>query len=370
MPTLKPGAVYTLAAQTVSAQLTLSADGTPQTGADSAQSPTKTLAPSPTPVPDNVLTQNAPPPEDTPSPGEELYDHLTFLEDVTYPDGADVPPGATFTKTWRLKNTGTHTWTPGYSLVFEHGDAMGAPASLQFTADVVEPGEIIDVSVDLIAPENLGTYQGYWMLRNLEGELFGSGDLSEPFWVKVDVVTGLDVAFDFNAYADEATWGTGTTPLDFTAPDEDALAFGPSTEVGDAFVDLRNNLNLENGRKSDWVLETYPSPGVNKYLFGKYPTYTINAGEYLTGKVGLLANPGGSCSNGDVRFQVKYTVNDDLSSMETLWEEDKTCDGMLHDFQVDLSDLEDQEIQFYIVVIANTSTEENHAIWDSLAVKR
>ena len=370
IPTLEPGGVYTLAAHTVSAQLTLAAGGTPSPPDEAFPAPTQIIEPIGTPSPVDELAENLSLPEtDTPS-AERLYDHLTFIEDVTYPDGADVSPGMLFTKTWRVQNTGTHAWTSGYSLVFEGGEAMGATASLQFTKNVVEPGEIIDISVDLIAPEVIGTYQGYWMLRNLEGKLFGAGDLSQPFWVKIDVVKGLDVAFDFNAYADEAEWGVGSVPVDFDTLGTDELTFGPPPEPGVAFVDLQNNLDLEDGRLSSWVLETYPAPGTGNYLVGKYPPHTVNAGENLTGRVGLLANSDGSCGAGDVKFQVNYTVDDNLSTMKTLWGHQDNCDGKLHDFEVDLSDLAGQEVDFYLLVIAAASTDENYAIWDSLIVKR
>jgi len=38
-------------------------------------------------------------------------DRAQFISDVTVPDGTTFAPGATFTKTWRLKNSGTCTWT-------------------------------------------------------------------------------------------------------------------------------------------------------------------------------------------------------------------------------------------------------------------
>ena len=37
-------------------------------------------------------------------------DWAQFITDVTVPDGAKYEPGATFKKTWRLKNIGTCTW--------------------------------------------------------------------------------------------------------------------------------------------------------------------------------------------------------------------------------------------------------------------
>ncbi|PIU90073.1 MAG: hypothetical protein COS63_04110, partial [Anaerolineae bacterium CG06_land_8_20_14_3_00_57_67] len=48
-------------------------------------------------------------------------DWAQFVADITVPDGASFAPGAAFTKTWRLKNIGTCTWTTSYALVFVSG---------------------------------------------------------------------------------------------------------------------------------------------------------------------------------------------------------------------------------------------------------
>ena len=37
-------------------------------------------------------------------------DAATFVSDVTVPDGTSFNPGDTFTKTWRLSNSGSTTW--------------------------------------------------------------------------------------------------------------------------------------------------------------------------------------------------------------------------------------------------------------------
>ena len=114
-------------------------------------------------------------------------DRAQFVTDVTVPDGADYAPGATFTKTWRLRNNGTCTWTSGYALVFDSGDAMGGPASQQLTTGTVAPGQTIDVSVNLTAPATNGTYRGNWRLRNASGVVFGIGPAgNNPFWVEIE----------------------------------------------------------------------------------------------------------------------------------------------------------------------------------------
>ena len=52
-------------------------------------------------------------------------DHAQFISDLTAPDGSSFAPSAIFTKTWRLMNIGTCTWTTAYSLVWVGGDSVG-----------------------------------------------------------------------------------------------------------------------------------------------------------------------------------------------------------------------------------------------------
>jgi hypothetical protein len=76
-----------------------------------------------------------------------------FIGDVTIPDGWEITPDTPFTKTWRLKNTGSCSWNPEFSLVFHSGDRMEAPESQPLTAKTVPPGETVDISVDLVSPD-------------------------------------------------------------------------------------------------------------------------------------------------------------------------------------------------------------------------
>jgi hypothetical protein len=111
----------------------------------------------------------------------------TFIADVTVADDTNFAQGASFTKTWRLRNDGTCTWTTGYSLVFDHGSALGGPTSVSFPANVA-PGATIDLSVNLVAPSADGLYQGFWMLQDASSSRFGIGySASVAFWVKISV---------------------------------------------------------------------------------------------------------------------------------------------------------------------------------------
>ena len=168
-----------VAQQTVQAELTSLAQD------QSAETPeqVETVTPEPSPEPATETPVGPTPTEGT----EGCTDLAAFVSDVTYPDGADVEPGESFTKTWRLQNNGTCTWTSSYSLVFSHGDGMNAPASVPL-AGAVPPGGTVDLSVNLTAPNSPGTYQGYWLLRNNSGVLFGIGASGNTaFWVKIDV---------------------------------------------------------------------------------------------------------------------------------------------------------------------------------------
>ncbi len=97
---------------------------------------------------------------------------MEFVADVNYPDGTVVTPGQNFTKTWRLKNIGTCAWTPSYAIVFSDGNSMNGP-STQALVGNVNPGQTIDISVNLTAPAASGEYTGNWKIRDASGVLFG-----------------------------------------------------------------------------------------------------------------------------------------------------------------------------------------------------
>jgi len=148
-------------------------------------------APTQTPIPataTSVPATNTPVPTNTPLPtatAVSYCDWVTFVKDVSIPDGTKLTSGETFTKTWRLKNRGTCTWTPDYMLVFTSGDPMGGTTAVRLTGNVYS-GQTVDVSVTLTAPAKRGHYTGYWMMRNPSGVLFGYGDkANQAFYVDI-----------------------------------------------------------------------------------------------------------------------------------------------------------------------------------------
>lgn len=143
-PTSTPDVTQTVLAQTAEVQLTQVAQVTP--------SPVATLTSAP------VATVSS-------------ADQAVYVKDVTIPDGTVLDKGASFTKTWRLKNAGTTTWTTSYSLVFISGDKMGDTTSASLK-NTVAPGEEVDISVDLVASSSKGHYRGYWKMLNAAGQYF------------------------------------------------------------------------------------------------------------------------------------------------------------------------------------------------------
>ncbi len=198
-PTQGADFAFTAAAQTVVAQLTNSTSPTPPVFAPTAFS---TLPPLPATFPPIATSIPATP---TPRP----CNLASFVEDISIPDGSKLVTGAAFTKTWRLKNIGTCTWTSGYVLVFEHGDQMSGPATQTLTTGTVAPGQTLDVSVNLVAPAAPGTYRGEWKLRDAGGVLFGLS--TGPFWVEIKALA--PTATPTETFTPSPSGGIYTAPL-------------------------------------------------------------------------------------------------------------------------------------------------------------
>lgn len=112
------------------------------------------------------------------------------FETETIPDDSVFQPNTSFVKTWTLRNIGTCTWTPDYSLVFTGGNQMGAAVSIPL-GQSVPPNGIFVATVTLVAPAQGGNYQGFWKLRSPGGQEFGLGKNADvAFWVKITVSTG------------------------------------------------------------------------------------------------------------------------------------------------------------------------------------
>jgi hypothetical protein len=98
-------------------------------------------------------------------------------------DGANFAPGETFTMTWRLKNVGTSTWTPAYMIRFFSGNAFGASNEITLGREV-PPGESIDITIKMKAPNTLGGYRSDWVMSNSYRRNFNA-----PVFLKINIAT-------------------------------------------------------------------------------------------------------------------------------------------------------------------------------------
>lgn len=110
-------------------------------------------------------------PQEEPTAPVDCTYHATFVTDVTIPDDTRLAPGTEFVKTWRLRNSGTCAWGPGFRFVFIEGEPMGGPAAVDVPP--APAGSTVDISVRLIAPEQPGSYRGRWRMRTPAGRDFG-----------------------------------------------------------------------------------------------------------------------------------------------------------------------------------------------------
>jgi serine/threonine-protein kinase len=124
-------------------------------------------------------------PRPTPTKDMETCNQVSFVADATIPDGAYVAPGSRFKKTWILKNIGTCTWTKKYALVYSMGDQMGGKSPTYLSYEV-EPGQVVDLSLNLTAPSKYGNFNSYWLMQDDEGHLFGWGkNHDQRIWAKI-----------------------------------------------------------------------------------------------------------------------------------------------------------------------------------------
>ena len=165
-----PAGSYTVTANGVSAVFTLPSKSEPPTAAPTAV---------PTAVPTARPTSSV------------CTDAATFVRDMTIPDYTLMAPGVAFTKTWRLKNSGSCTWNSSYLVAYIRGATMSQQPGYWMLqkGETVAPGQSVNVSVGMTAPVEDGNYASYWGLRPENGQLMpiSGGADGNSFYVKIRV---------------------------------------------------------------------------------------------------------------------------------------------------------------------------------------
>ena len=290
------------------------------------------------------------------SAAQACTDRAQFIADVTVPDGTRYDPGATFKKTWRLKNTGTCTWTTSYSMVFDSGEKMGSTTSVNFQTSV-PPGQTIDPTVAMTAPSAAGHYIGYWKFKNAAGVLFGIGvNANKSWWVEINV-TGTpttSVALNFTDRAGEATWSSGAGGLSFPGTDGDAKGFALK----------KDKPKFESGVEATQAgLLFAPQNITNGFIQGSYPAFRVESGDRFQTTVG--------CEFGATSCYVAYRLDYQVgTTIRTFWTFRERYEGWTYSANLDLSPLAGQDVKFILYMSAYGSPLGDRAVWGNPVIVR
>ena len=301
-------------------------------------------------------------------------DKAQFIADMNFPDGTIVAPGATFTKTWRLKNVGSCPWSTSYQLGYFRGEQMGAASSAAFPKNVAV-GQTVDVSINMTAPSAAGSYRGYWMFKNSNGALFGIGTQgNKPWWVDIKV-SGPTVtpggptktptptvtpggptvtpvagsAYDFAANACAASWFSGAGALPCPGTDGDAKGF----------VLKVSSSKLETGATDPRAgLITFPQNVQNGYIQGFYPPFKVSNGDRFRSLINCEAGAT-ACY---VAFRLDYQTGTD--PIKTYWGPFlERYEGKYYSVDVDLSALAGKDVKFILTVLSAGVATGDRALW-------
>lgn len=118
-----------------------------------------------------------------PSSTPPCTDGLTFVEDISIPDGTIVFPGDHLDKRWKVKNTGSCNWNAGYYLALIAGPAMEAAPQQALYPSL--SGTDVAIRMIFTAPEDVGIYRSAWQAYNVLQQPFG-----DPIYIEIEVVVG------------------------------------------------------------------------------------------------------------------------------------------------------------------------------------
>jgi hypothetical protein len=285
-----------------------------------------------------VIPPTAPPP---PPP----CNWAQFVSDVTYPDWSTIKPNTSFRKIWRMRNIGTCTWTPGYTIVFASGYNMGS-ASTPLNATVA-PGQTADIAVDLYSPSKTGNYESYYKLRDTNGKQFGiGGSASGSFWIKIKVTAPSTVVYEMVPDATRAAWSNSAT----------TITYGDTSNPANGLAYTSANPQIETGSIEDesGIIMKPDTAGNAKGIF---PAYTVQTGDHFLSVIGCQYGHT-SCN---VKLQLSYSIGGGAATVLASW--DEAFEGKVNKVDVDLSSLAGKNVNLILTVLANGDATDDYVVW-------
>ncbi|MCB2209874.1 hypothetical protein KQH62_03165 [bacterium] len=308
-----------------------------------------------TPTPTQTATVTSIPPTATLTPTATATqlrcNWVDFVKDVTISDGEYINPNGAFTKTWRLKNIGSCTWTRDYDLVFVGGQTLGAPTRVGLPESVA-PGETVDLSVLMKAPSAGGTYVGYWMLADANGNRFGiHSDASDSFWVRIKVDVKDDMVYNFVEEACDADWNS------YTANNLPCSGSISDNDTGFVIVD-EYPTREGGGAENEAGLITSPDyKDEEGRIVGVFPAFKVKDGDVFKAVIGCAHNQ----EDCDLIFELRYQIGNGTKHTLKSWRE--VYEGKMNSVTVDLSDLAGLTVNFNLRVRNNHTAEDNVGLW-------
>lgn len=98
-------------------------------------------------------------------------DLLTYISDLTIPDGSIIQPGASIDKRWEVENSGSCNWEAGYTLRLIAGEELGAGSQQALVP--ARSGTRAVIRILFQSPQEEGNYRSAWQAFNPQDQPFG-----------------------------------------------------------------------------------------------------------------------------------------------------------------------------------------------------
>jgi hypothetical protein len=105
------------------------------------------------------------------TPEAACFDNLTFVKDISYPDGSEVRPSTKILKEWEVKNSGTCNWTKGYTIRLISGQALNASETIDLFP--ARSDTTLVIQMEFTTPDKPGEYHSAWQAYNPANIPFG-----------------------------------------------------------------------------------------------------------------------------------------------------------------------------------------------------
>lgn len=122
-------------------------------------------------MPTRTLTPIPPPTQPVPPNTADCTNILSYISDLTYPDGSEVAAGSQISKEWLVDNSGTCNWGEEYSFQLIAGDDFGLTTEQPLVNS--KAGSQAVVKLEFTAPSDPGNYRSEWQAYSPDGSPFG-----------------------------------------------------------------------------------------------------------------------------------------------------------------------------------------------------